>query len=66
MDTVRRKLMLQSGQKVKTYDGSIDCLLKTFKKGGVPAFYNGAIANTTKSISGALLVALYYETLKYL
>jgi solute carrier family 25 (adenine nucleotide translocator) protein 4/5/6/31 len=31
MDSVRRKLMLQSGQKIKPYNGSIDCFLKTFK-----------------------------------
>ncbi|KAI6177183.1 ADP/ATP translocase [Aphelenchoides bicaudatus] len=66
MDTVRRKLMLQSGQSVKPYNGTIDCFLKTFEKGGVRSFYKGVIPNTTKSISGALLVSLYYESLKYL
>lgn len=31
MDTVRRQLMLQSGQKLKLYNGSVDCMLKTFR-----------------------------------
>jgi len=66
LDTVRRKLMLQSGQNIKEFNGSIDCLMKTFRRGGINAFYRGAVTNSVKSSSGALLVALYYEIIKYM
>jgi len=65
-DTIRRKLMMQSGQKVKQYNGTLDCLVKTFRNEGVTSFYRGALPNSLRSTSGALMVALYYEAIKYM
>jgi len=65
MDTVRRKLAMQSGQQVKPFSGSLDCFAKTFRSEGLPAFYRGALCHSLKSMSGALILAVYYEAMKY-
>ncbi|CAD5214660.1 unnamed protein product [Bursaphelenchus okinawaensis] len=66
MDTIRRKMMLDSGKASKTYTSAVDCLLKTVNQNGSSSLYKGAVSNSLKSTSGALMVALYYEAIKYM
>lgn len=65
-DTVRRRLMMESGKKDKLYSGSIDCWKKIFEKEGVNGFFRGCMTNSVKTTSGALVLAIYYEVLKYI
>lgn len=44
-DTVRRRLMMQSGAKQRLYNGTIDCFVQIAKKEGTSAFFKGAGAN---------------------
>ena len=65
-DTVRRKLMMESGKKEKLYNGSLDCWRQVFQSEGVPGFFRGCLTNSLKTTSGALVLAIYYEVLKYM
>jgi len=52
VDTVRRRMMMTSGQAEK-YSGSMDCFMKVMKKEGFMALMNGAGANILRGIAGA-------------
>jgi len=52
VDTIRRRMMMTSGQAEK-YSGSIDCFVKIMKKEGFPALMKGAGANILRGIAGA-------------
>jgi len=58
IDTVRRRMMMTSGQKVK-YNGSMDCMSKILKEEGVPSLFKGAGANSLRAIAGAGALAGY-------
>lgn len=46
LDTVRRRLMMQSGRKELLYKGTIDCFRKIYQKeGGFKPFFKGALSN---------------------
>ncbi|KAI1732447.1 mitochondrial carrier protein [Ditylenchus destructor] len=66
LDTVRRRLMLESGKKVKMYRNSLDCWKKILKNESVPALYKGALSNSLRCTSGAMVLAVYYEMVKYI
>ncbi|TMS37262.1 hypothetical protein L596_004234 [Steinernema carpocapsae] len=66
LDTVRRRLMMQSGRAIKPYKNTIDCWSKIIRNEGCPAFYRGFATNSLRSTSGALVISVYYEFLKYL
>ena len=55
-DTVRRRMMMTSGQAEK-YNGSLDCFLKILKKEGFMALMNGAGANVLRGVAGAGVLA---------
>ncbi len=59
LDTVRRRLMMQSGMKEKTYSGTIDCFSKIAQKEGLKAFYKGNLSNVIRSTGGALVLVFY-------
>ncbi|KAI6235482.1 ADP/ATP translocase [Aphelenchoides besseyi] len=65
-DTIRRQMMLQAGKSQKMYAGSMDFIVKTLKTDGYSAFYRGAVSNSLKSTSAALMVSIYYEAIKYI
>lgn len=80
LDTVRRRLMMESGKKVKLYDNSIDCwrtilryptpfsdalTICHFRSEGAASLYKGALSNSLRCTSGALILAIYYEVVKY-
>jgi len=52
VDTIRRRMMMTSGEAVK-YSGALDCTMQIFRKEGVGAFFKGAGANILRGIAGA-------------
>ncbi|XP_041359214.1 ADP,ATP carrier protein 3, mitochondrial-like isoform X2 [Gigantopelta aegis] len=56
LDTVRRRMMMTSGQAVK-YTGSVDCAVQIFKHEGYMSFMKGAGANILRSVAGAGVLA---------
>ena len=55
-DTVRRRLMMQSGAKQRLYNGTIDCFVQISKKEGVGAFFKGAGANVLRGAGECMTV----------
>ena len=58
LDTIRRRMMMTSGQAVK-YNGSIDCARQILAKEGAKSFFKGAAANILRGVAGAGVLALY-------
>ncbi len=64
-DTVRRRLMMQSGGK-KQYNGTMDCWRKIAAQEGTGAFFKGALSNILRGAGGAFVLVLYDEIKKLL
>ncbi|KAK4877249.1 hypothetical protein RN001_009755 [Aquatica leii] len=60
-DTVRRRMMMQSGQKEVLYKNTADCWIKIYKQEGVIAFFRGSLSNIIRGMGGALVLVLYDE-----
>ncbi|XP_039397082.1 ADP/ATP translocase 4 isoform X2 [Mauremys reevesii] len=58
-DTVRRRMMMQSGEVERQYKGTIDCFFKIYKQEGLKAFFRGAFSNVLRGTGGALVLVLY-------
>jgi len=58
IDTIRRRMMMTSGQAVK-YSGSLHCAREIYANEGVGSFFKGAGANILRGIAGAGVLALY-------
>ena len=58
IDTIRRRMMMTSGEAVK-YSGSIDCAVQILQKEGVKSYFKGAGANVLRGIAGALVISGY-------
>uniref|UniRef100_A0A8D0C322 ADP/ATP translocase n=1 Tax=Salvator merianae TaxID=96440 RepID=A0A8D0C322_SALMN len=58
-DTVRRRMMMQSGEAERQYKGTIDCFLKIYSQEGINAFFRGAFSNVLRGTGGALVLVLY-------
>ncbi|XP_006131864.1 ADP/ATP translocase 4 [Pelodiscus sinensis] len=58
-DTVRRRMMMQSGEADRQYKGTIDCFIKIYKQEGLNAFFRGAFSNVLRGTGGALVLVLY-------
>uniref|UniRef100_A0A0M3IEK3 ADP/ATP translocase n=1 Tax=Ascaris lumbricoides TaxID=6252 RepID=A0A0M3IEK3_ASCLU len=65
-DTVRRRMMMQSGRKDILYKNSADCAMKIIRKEGFRALFKGALSNVFRGTGGALVLAIYDEIQKYL
>jgi len=61
LDTVRRRLMMQSGRKDVMYTGTFDCVRKVFKNEGGRAFFKGALSNILRGMGASLVLVLYDE-----
>jgi len=62
LDTVRRRLMMQSGRKAgdMQYKGTMHCFGKIFKEeGGIKPFFKGAGSNVIRGTGGALVLVFY-------
>merc|ERR1711887_378873 len=66
-DTVRRRLMMQSGRKGGDvmYKGTLDCWAKIAKNEGAGAFFKGAFSNVLRG-GAIVLVLVMYDELKAL
>merc|ERR1711920_782370 len=56
IDTIRRRMMMTSGQAVK-YNGSLDCTAQIMKAEGFMSFMRGAGANILRGMAGAGVLA---------
>jgi len=65
-DTVRRRMMMQSGRKDILYKNTLDCALKIVKNEGISAMFKGALSNVFRGTGGALVLAIYDEIQKYI
>jgi len=65
-DTVRRRMMMQSGRKDVLYKNTWDCAVKVIKNEGIAAMYKGALSNIFRGTGGALVLAIYDEIKKYI
>jgi len=52
VDTIRRRMMMTSGQAVK-YKGAMDCMFQIVRSEGVASLFKGAGANILRGIAGA-------------
>ncbi len=65
LDTVRRRMMMQSGRKGKDgkkeilYNGTIDCFRKIAAQEGTKAFFKGAGSNVLRGMGGSLVLVMY-------
>jgi solute carrier family 25 (adenine nucleotide translocator) protein 4/5/6/31 len=62
-DTVRRRMMMQSGRKKADimYKNTLDCWVKIYKAEGGGAFFKGAFSNVLRGTGGAFVLVLYDE-----
>ncbi|KAM3287202.1 hypothetical protein P3S67_020632 [Capsicum chacoense] len=58
IDTVRRRMMMTSGEAVK-YKGSLDAFSQIMKKEGTKSLFKGASANILRAVAGAGVLAGY-------
>jgi solute carrier family 25 (adenine nucleotide translocator) protein 4/5/6/31 len=65
-DTVRRRMMMQSGRKDIMYKNTLDCAIKIWRNEGLRAMFKGAGSNVIRGTGGALVLAIYDEIQKYL
>uniref|UniRef100_A0A0D6R5F8 ADP/ATP translocase n=1 Tax=Araucaria cunninghamii TaxID=56994 RepID=A0A0D6R5F8_ARACU len=61
LDTVRRRMMMQSGLEHPVYKNTRDCWKKIYKTEGVKSFYRGAVSNMFRSTGAALILVMYDE-----
>jgi len=61
LDTVRRRLMMQSGRKGTEimYKNTWDCFVRIAADEGVGAFFKGALSNVIRGTGGALVLVFY-------
>jgi solute carrier family 25 (adenine nucleotide translocator) protein 4/5/6/31 len=65
LDTVRRRLMMQSGRKELLYNGTLDCFAKILKNEGGKAFFKGALSNIFRGAGASLVLVMYDEMQMY-
>jgi len=58
LDTIRRRMMMTSGEAVK-YNGSLDAARKIMAAEGVRSFFKGAGANILRGVAGAGVLSIY-------
>ncbi|CAI4048101.1 ADP/ATP carrier protein AAC1 SKDI_13G1870 [Saccharomyces kudriavzevii IFO 1802] len=58
LDTVRRRMMMTSGQAIK-YNGAMDCLRKIVQQEGVYSLFKGCGANIFRGVAAAGVISLY-------
>mmetsp|Transcript_24083 Transcript_24083/g.18368 ORF Transcript_24083/g.18368 Transcript_24083/m.18368 type:complete len:184 (+) Transcript_24083:381-932(+) len=59
LDTVRRRLMMQSGRSDVLYKNTWDCFVKIAQNEGMGAFFKGALSNVIRGTGGALVLVFY-------
>jgi len=65
-DTVRRRMMMQSGRSDKLYKNTMHCWATIYKTEGGNAFFKGAFSNVIRGTGGAFVLVLYDEIKTFL
>jgi len=65
-DTVRRRMMMQSGRKDILYKNTLACARKIIANEGIGAMFKGALSNVFRGTGGALVLAIYDEIQKFI
>jgi solute carrier family 25 (adenine nucleotide translocator) protein 4/5/6/31 len=66
LDTVRRRLMMDSGRAEKMYNGTADCFKRIAADEGPKAFFKGSLSNVIRGTGGALVLVFYSKIEAYL
>jgi solute carrier family 25 (adenine nucleotide translocator) protein 4/5/6/31 len=66
LDTVRRRLMMDSGRVDKMYTGTANCFTKILADEGAKAFFKGSLSNVIRGTGGALVLVFYSKAEAYL
>ncbi|XP_068652041.1 probable ADP,ATP carrier protein At5g56450 [Aristolochia californica] len=66
LDTVRRRMMMQSGLDKRVYESTLDSWRKIYRTEGVASFYRGAVSNMFRSMGAAATLVLYDEIKKFM
>lgn len=66
LDTVRRRMMMQSGMERPVYTSTLDCWRKIYRTEGLISFYRGAVSNVFRSTGAAAILVLYDEVKKFM
>lgn len=66
LDTVRRRMMMQSGLETPMYSSTLDCWKSIYRMEGVASFYRGALSNMFRSTGAAAILVLYDEIKKFM
>ncbi|XP_068649332.1 probable ADP,ATP carrier protein At5g56450 [Aristolochia californica] len=66
LDTVRRRMMMQSGLDKRVYGSTLECWRKIYRTEGVASFYRGAVSNMFRSTGAAAILVLYDEIKKFM
>lgn len=66
LDTVRRRMMMQSGLEKPMYRNTRECWKTIYRTEGVPSFYRGAMSNMFRSTGAAAILVLYDEVKKFM
>ena len=64
LDTVRRRLMMNSGLKVPIYPSTWYCIKAIKREEGIKGFYKGCMSNAIRSVSSSLVLVLYDEMMR--
>jgi solute carrier family 25 (adenine nucleotide translocator) protein 4/5/6/31 len=63
-DTIRRRMMMNSGLEKKIYDNTIHCIRSIITQEGWAAFFKGNMSNMLRGLSSSLVLVLYDEMKK--
>lgn len=58
LDTVRRRMMMTSGENVKI-NSTLGCMKKIYGEGGWKSFFKGGAANVVGGLTGAAVFSVY-------
>lgn len=64
-DTVKRKMMMQSGQKGVHFKSTFDCVQQIYEHEGIQGFWKGNFSNIIRSFGSALCLVIFDEFQKY-
>lgn len=66
MDTIRRRMMMNSGLDKKLYNNTMHCINSIITQEGYAAFFKGNMSNILRSLSSSLVLVLYDEIKNYM
>jgi len=61
LDTIRRRIIVQSGEATKPYKNSFDCIRKIYLQEGFTGYYKGFLTNAFRTCGSSIVLVLYDE-----